>query len=69
MKLVVAGEDEKVIGCHGIGLGLDEMMQGFAIAVRLGVNKSEFDDTVAIHPTASEEMVTMKNSRNAVLPV
>ncbi|MEK9652476.1 MAG: hypothetical protein VW437_01755, partial [Betaproteobacteria bacterium] len=51
------------------GLGLDEMMQGFAIAVRLGVNKSEFDDTVAIHPTASEEMVTMKNSRNAVLPV
>ncbi|MDA0797018.1 MAG: glutathione-disulfide reductase [Proteobacteria bacterium] len=67
MKLVVAGPEEKVVGCHGIGLGMDEMMQGFAIAVRMGATKKDFDDTVAIHPTISEEMVTMKISRAAKL--
>ncbi|MBK8017258.1 MAG: glutathione-disulfide reductase [Betaproteobacteria bacterium] len=65
MKLVVAGEDEKVVGCHVIGPGADEMLQGFAVAVRMGATKRQFDDTVAIHPTASEEMVTMKTSRPA----
>ena len=60
MKLVVAGEDEKVVGVHVIGEGADEMMQGFAVAVRMGATKKDFDDTVAIHPTSAEELVTMR---------
>jgi glutathione reductase (NADPH) len=59
MKLVTAGEDERVVGVHVIGPGADEMMQGFAVAVRMGATKRDFDDTVAIHPTAAEELVTM----------
>jgi glutathione reductase (NADPH) len=59
MKLVTAGPDERVVGCHVIGPGADEMMQGFAVAIRMGATKQDFDDTVAIHPTASEEFVTM----------
>lgn len=59
MKLVVIGEDEKVIGCHIIGPGADEMLQGFAVAIRMGACKRDFDDTVAIHPSSSEELVTM----------
>lgn len=60
MKLVCLDEDEKVIGCHLIGPGVDEMLQGFAVAIRMGACKSDFDDTVAIHPTSSEELVTMR---------
>jgi glutathione reductase (NADPH) len=60
MKLITAGSDEKVVGCHVIGDGADEMMQGFAVAVRMGATKSDFDDTVAIHPTSAEEFVTMR---------
>ena len=60
MKLVTLGDDERVIGCHVIGEGADEMMQGFAVAVRMGARKSDFDDTVAIHPTSAEELVTMR---------
>jgi glutathione reductase (NADPH) len=60
MKLVCVGAQEKVVGCHIIGPQADEMLQGFAIAVRLNLPKQEFDDTVAIHPTASEELVTMR---------
>lgn len=63
MKLVVTGPDEKIVGCHAIGPGADEMLQGFAVAVRMGATKRSFDDTVAIHPTAAEEMVTMKTAR------
>jgi glutathione reductase (NADPH) len=59
MKLVTVGPEEKVVGCHVIGPGADEMMQGFAVAVRMGATKQDFDDTVAIHPTAAEEFVTM----------
>lgn len=59
MKLVTVGADEKVVGCHVIGPGSDEMMQGFAVAIKMGATKSDFDNTVAIHPTASEELVTM----------
>jgi len=65
MKLVVAGEQEKVVGCHIIGAGADEMLQGFAVAIRMGATKKDFDDTVAIHPTVAEEVVTMRNSRPA----
>ncbi|MBV6425064.1 MAG: Glutathione amide reductase [Steroidobacteraceae bacterium] len=59
MKLVVAGPDERIVGLHVIGEGADEMLQGFAVAVRMGARKRDFDDTVAIHPTSAEEFVTM----------
>ena len=59
-KLVVLDEVEKVIGLHGIGEGVDEMIQGFAVAMRLGATKADFDATIAIHPTGSEEFVTMR---------
>ena len=60
MKLVCAGENEKVVGVHIIGLGADEMLQGFAVAVKMGATKADFDNTVAIHPTSAEELVTMR---------
>lgn len=60
MKLVTAGADEKVVGCHVFGEGADEMMQGFAVAMQMGATKADFDDTVAIHPTSAEELVTMR---------
>lgn len=60
MKLVCLDEEEKIIGCHMIGPGVDEMLQGFAVAIRMGACKKDFDDTVAIHPTSSEELVTMR---------
>jgi len=60
MKLVCVGAQEKIVGCHMIGDGVDEMLQGFAVAIRMGANKKDFDDTIAIHPTASEELVTMR---------
>uniref|UniRef100_A0A914Z290 glutathione-disulfide reductase n=1 Tax=Panagrolaimus superbus TaxID=310955 RepID=A0A914Z290_9BILA len=60
MKLVCVGKEEKVVGLHMIGLGVDEMLQGFAVAVQMGATKKQFDDTVAIHPTSSEELVTMR---------
>ncbi len=60
MKLVTAGAEERVVGCHIIGDGADEMLQGFAVAVRMGATKQHFDDTVAIHPTSAEELVTMR---------
>jgi glutathione reductase (NADPH) len=60
MKLVTVGAQEKVVGCHVIGPGADEMLQGFAVAIRMGANKKDLDDTVAIHPTSSEELVTMR---------
>ena len=60
MKLVCVGKDEKIVGLHGIGFGVDEMIQGFAVAVKMGATKADFDNTVAIHPTGSEEFVTMR---------
>ncbi|KAH8916320.1 glutathione reductase [Atractiella rhizophila] len=60
MKLVCVGPHEKVVGVHLIGIGSDEMTQGFAVAVKMGATKRHFDDTVAIHPTSSEELVTMR---------
>jgi len=59
LKLIVAGEEETVVGCHVIGIGADEMLQGFAVAIRMGATKRDFDDTVAIHPSSAEELVTM----------
>ena len=60
MKLVTLGDDEKIIGLHGIGYGVDEMIQGFSVAIKMGATKADFDNTVAIHPTGSEEFVTMR---------
>lgn len=60
MKLVTVGPGEKIVGCHVIGPGADEMLQGFAVAIRMGATKRDFDDTVAIHPTSAEELVTMR---------
>ncbi|MDH5765938.1 MAG: glutathione-disulfide reductase [Gammaproteobacteria bacterium] len=60
MKLVCVGAQEKIVGCHIFGPGSDEMLQGFAVAIRMGATKKDFDDTVAIHPTSSEELVTMR---------
>lgn len=60
MKLVTVGAREKVVGCHIIGEGADEMLQGFAVAIRMGASKQDLDDTVAIHPTSAEELVTMR---------
>lgn len=59
MKLVTLGSEERIIGLHVIGLGADEMLQGFGVAVKMGVCKKDFDNTVAIHPTSAEEFVTM----------
>lgn len=60
MKLVCVGAEEKIVGCHIIGTGADEMLQGFAVAIKMGARKRDFDNTVAIHPTSSEELVTMR---------
>jgi glutathione reductase (NADPH) len=60
MKLVTVGPTQRIVGIHVIGEGADEMLQGFAVALRMGATKRDFDDTVAIHPTSAEEMVTMR---------
>jgi len=60
MKLVCVGDDEKIVGLHGIGFAVDEMIQGFAVAMKMGATKADFDSVVAIHPTGSEEFVTMR---------
>jgi len=60
MKLICAGTEEKIIGIHGIGYGMDEILQGFAVALKMGATKKDFDNTVAIHPTSAEEFVTMR---------
>ncbi|MEK0265288.1 glutathione-disulfide reductase [Stenotrophomonas rhizophila] len=59
-KLVCVGEDERVVGVHLLGESADEILQGFALAVKVGVTKAQFDDTVAIHPTSAEEVVLMR---------
>src|SRR5262249_16320403 len=60
MKVVTVGAERRIVGLHVIGAGADEMLQGFAVAVRMGATKKDFDDTVAIHPTSAEELVTMR---------
>ena len=60
MKLVCVGEEERIVGLHVIGAGADEMLQGFAVALKMGARKADFDNTVAIHPTSAEEFVTMR---------
>ena len=59
-KLIVQGPAEKIVGLHMVGEGSDEIMQGFAVAIKMGATKEDFDNTVAIRPTSAEEIVTMK---------
>ena len=59
MKMVTVGEEERIVGLHGIGPGMDEMLQGFAVALRMGATRTDFLRTVAIHPTSAEEFVLM----------
>lgn len=59
MKLICAGQDQKVVGLHGIGHGMDEILQGFGVAIKMGATKADFDACVAIHPTSAEEYVTL----------
>ena len=60
MKLVVDGESDKVLGVHIVGEGAGEMIQLAAVALGMGATKADFDRTVAVHPTAAEELVTMR---------
>jgi glutathione reductase (NADPH) len=60
VKLVCTGRERRIVGLHAIGMGADELLQGFAVALRLGATKRDFDDTVAIHPTSAEELVTLR---------
>jgi len=60
VKLIAQGDNEKIVGCHIVGRAADEIIQGFAVAVKMGATKSDFDNTVAIHPTAAEELVTLR---------
>ena len=59
MKLVCEGVEERVVGLHVVGMGADEMLQGFGVAMKMGATKKDFDNSVAIHPTAAEEVVTL----------
>lgn len=60
MKLICKGPEERVVGLHGIGYAMDEILQGFAVAIKMGATKADFDACVAIHPTGGEEYVTMR---------
>ena len=60
MKLICQGDEQKIVGLHAIGLGVDEMLQGFAVAIQMGATKQDFDDTIAIHPSSAEEFVTLR---------
>lgn len=59
MKLICAGKEERVVGLHGIGYAMDEILQGFGVAIKMGATKADFDACVAIHPTSAEEFVTL----------
>ena len=60
LKLICAGPEERVVGLHGIGYAMDEILQGFGVAIKMGATKADFDACVAIHPTSGEEYVTMR---------
>lgn len=59
MKLITIASSENVIGCHLIGDNVDEMLRGFAVTLKIGATKSDFNKTIAIHPTSAEELVTL----------
>ncbi|MEM7197116.1 MAG: FAD-dependent oxidoreductase, partial [Pseudomonadota bacterium] len=63
MKLIVAQKTDRVVGLHMVGEDAGEIVQGFAVAIQMGATKADFDRTLAIHPTAAEEFVTMRDKR------
>jgi glutathione reductase (NADPH) len=63
MKLVVDSATQRVLGAHMVGTDAPEIIQGVAIAVKAGLTKQQFDATVAIHPTAAEEFVTLRDKQ------
>jgi glutathione reductase (NADPH) len=63
VKLIVVDKTDHVVGCHVIGDAADELIQGFAVAIKMGARKVDFDNTVAIHPTSAEELVTLRSGR------
>ena len=63
IKLIVCEKTDRVLGCHIIGEGAGEMLQGFAVAIKNKLKKSEWDKTIGIHPTSAEELVTMRIPR------
>jgi glutathione reductase (NADPH) len=69
MKLVVARDSQKVVGLHMVGEHAPEIVQGFAVAIRCGATKKDFDRTIGIHPTAAEEFVTMRDKRPDPTPM
>lgn len=69
MKLVVARSTQKVVGLHMVGPDAPEIVQGFAVAIRCGATKKDFDRTIGIHPTAAEEFVTMRDKRPDPTPI
>ncbi len=64
MKLVVDGSNQRVLGVHVAGMDAPEMVQCAAVAVKMGATKQDFDNTIGIHPTAAEELVTMRTKRD-----
>ena len=63
MKLIVNKHTGKILGCHIVGEGAPEILQGFAVALRAGLTKEHFDQTIGIHPTSAEELVTLRTPR------
>ena len=63
MKLIACKKTDRVLGCHIVGEGAPEILQGFAVAVKAGLTKAEFDQTIGIHPTSAEELVTLRTLR------
>jgi glutathione reductase (NADPH) len=61
MKIVVDGSTDRVVGCHVVGPDASEMIQIVAITIKVGATKADFDATMALHPTAAEELVTMRD--------
>lgn len=60
VKLICAGKEEKIVGLHGIGFDMDEILQGFAVAMKIEASKKDFNKIIPIHPTAAEEFVTLR---------
>ena len=65
MKLIVDKADDKILGLHIVGPDSGEMIQAFGVAITMGATKAQFDATIAVHPTAAEELVTFKQPRGA----
>lgn len=59
LKLITLKDTGKIIGCHIIGIDSDEILQGFALAIKMGATKNDFENTLAIHPTNAEELITI----------